>query len=89
MTNYRVEFSREALASLTLLDKQIAQRVLDRVKWLSFHINDVNHKALTANLKGAFKLRVGEYRVIYEINNKENILTIRFTAHRSEVYRHK
>lgn len=57
MTDYNVDFSREALTSLSQLDKQIAQRVLGRIKWLSIHIEDVNHKALTGNLRGAFKLR--------------------------------
>jgi mRNA interferase RelE/StbE len=87
--NYNVEFSREALTSLSRLDKQVAQRVLDRIKWLSTHIEDVNHKALTGHLRGAFKLRVGDYRVVYELKHKANILTIRYIAHRSEIYFHK
>ena len=85
--NYGVEFSREALTSLSRLDKQVAQRILNRIKWLSLHIEDVNHKALTGHLRGAFKLRAGDYRVIYELKHKANVLTIRFIAHRSEVYR--
>ncbi len=84
--NYDVEFSREALTGLSRLDKQIAQRVLDRIKWLSLHIEDVNHKALTGHLRGAFKLRVGDYRVVYELKHKTNVLTIRLIAHRSEIY---
>ncbi len=84
--NYDVDFSPEAATSLSRLDKQIAQRVLDRIKWLSFHIEDVNHKALSGHLRGAFKLRVGDYRVVYELKRKTAVLTIRFIAHRSEVY---
>ena len=83
---YNVEFSREALRSLSRLDKQIAQQVLDRIKWLSLHIDDVNHKALTGHLRGAFKLRVRDYRVVYELKHKTKVLIIRFIAHRSEVY---
>lgn len=83
---YGVAFSREAATGLSRLDKQIAQRILDRIKWLSSHIQDVNHKALTGHLKGAFKLRVGDYRVVYELKHKEETLTVRFIAHRSEVY---
>ena len=84
--NYDVEFSREALTSLSRSDQQVAQRILDRIKWLNLHIEDVNHKALTGKLKGAFKLRVGDYRVVYELKYKTSILTIRLVAHRSEVY---
>jgi mRNA interferase RelE/StbE len=84
--NFKVEFSREALSSLSRLDKHVAQRILDRIKWLNLHIENVNHKALTGNLKGAFKLRVGDYRVVYELKYKASILVIRLVAHRSEVY---
>jgi mRNA interferase RelE/StbE len=86
---FSVEFSREALTSLSRLDKPLAQRIMDRIKWLNQHIEDVNHKALTGQLKGAFKLRVGDYRVIYELKYKTSILTIRLIAHRSEVYHFK
>ena len=89
MVNYYVDFSREAESSLGRLDKQIAQRILDRIKWLSLHIEDVNHKALSGRLRGAYKFRVGDYRVVYELKHKTTVLIIRFIAHRSEVYYHK
>ncbi len=84
---YGVAFSREAATSLGRLDPEVAQRILDRIKWLSLHIDDVNHKALTGHLRGAFKLRVGDYRVIYELNHTAQTLMVRLIAHRSEVYR--
>jgi mRNA interferase RelE/StbE len=86
---YVVSLSREALTNLSELDKPIAQRILDRIKWLSLHIKDVNHKALTGQLRGAFKLRVGDYRVIYELKHLDSLLIIRLVAHRSRVYRLK
>lgn len=87
MKTFKVYFSQEAESSLSHLDKQIAQRILDRIKWLSQHIEDVNHKALTGNLRGIFKLRVGGYRVLYELKHNTAILTIRFVGHRSEIYK--
>jgi mRNA interferase RelE/StbE len=69
------------------LDKPIAQRILDRIKWLSEHLEDVNHKALTRHLKGAFKLRVGDYRVVYELNRETASVIIRFLGHRSDIYK--
>ena len=84
---YSVDFSPEAVTSLSRLDKQMAQRILNRIKWLSLHISDINHKALSGHLRGAFKLRVGDYRVVYEIKYKTAVLTIRFIGHRSEIYK--
>jgi len=84
---YRVIFSLDATNSLGNLDKQIAQRILDRIKWLSLHIDNVNHQSLTGHLRGAFKLRVGDYRVVYELNSSHEMLVVRFIGHRSEIYR--
>jgi mRNA interferase RelE/StbE len=86
---YSVNFSREAVTSLGRLDKQIAQRILDRIQWLSLNIENVNHAALSGHLRGAFKLRVGDYRVVYELKHKQVVLIIRLIAHRSEVYYRK
>ena len=84
---YQVNFSHEAESSLGRLDKQIAQRILDRIKWLSEHVEDVNYKALTRNLKRAFKLRVGDYRIIYESKYNTACLTILLIGHRSDIYK--
>jgi mRNA interferase RelE/StbE len=86
---YHVDFSPESLNDLNRLDKKLAQRTLDRIKWLSQHVEEVNHQALTGHLRGAFKLRVGDYRVVYELKRKSAVLTIRFIGHRSEVYYHR
>jgi len=84
---YKVYFSTEAEASLRQLDKQVSQRVLDRIKWLSLHVEDISHRALTSNLRGLFKLRVGDFRVLYEIKYNTASVTIRFIGHRSDIYK--
>ena len=40
-------------------------------------------------LKGrdGWRIRVGEYRVVYEINNNEHIITVIHTGHRRDIYR--
>ncbi len=86
---YQIRFSRMAQDRLGQLDKPLAQRILDRVKWLSQHVEDVNHKALAGSLRGIYKLRVGDYRVLYEIEHDNAVLTIRYIGHRSEIYKSK
>ena len=44
-------------------------------------------KALKAALKGLYSLRVGNYRIIYEINNKTIYVYILKVMHRKEAYR--
>ena len=44
-------------------------------------------KALKAALKGLYSLRVGNYRIFYEINNKTIYVYILKVMHRKEAYR--
>ncbi|WP_424404722.1 type II toxin-antitoxin system RelE family toxin [Microcoleus sp.] len=41
---------------------------------------------LSANLAGFFKLRVGDYRVIYSFDDDLNVITIHQIGHRREIY---
>ena len=87
--SYGVEFRQEAVDGLHHLDKAVAQRILRRLRWLSDNFDTVTPEALTAELKGLFKLRVGSYRVIYEVKRSERLLTIHFVGHRKDIYRKK
>jgi len=87
--SYGVEFRQEAVDRLRHLDKAVAQRILRRLKWLAENFDTLTPEALTAELKGLFKLRVGSYRVIYEINRKEHLLIVHLVGHRRDIYKRK
>jgi len=48
--------------------------------------NPLGGKALTRELMGRFSYRVGVYRIIYKVNQKDNIITIITAGHRSTIY---
>ncbi len=84
---YQVLFSATARDRLKRLDKPIAQRILDRIKWLGEHFADIEPEALSGELRAFYKFRVGPYRIIYTANRPEQSLTIHFIGHRREVYK--
>jgi len=86
---YGVEFRPAAVDELRKLDKAVAQRILRRLKWLAENFDTLTPEALTAELKGLFKLRVGSYRVIYEINRKDRLLIVHLVGHRRDIYKRK
>lgn len=45
-----------------------------------------NIKSLKGELSGYYRYRVGDYRVIYEIDDSSKTVTIILIAHRSKVY---
>ncbi len=43
----------------------MARRIVQRINWLAANWDAVRLEALTGDLAGLYKLRVGDYRVIY------------------------
>ena len=84
---YKVNFSPQGKKSLQLLDREIGQRILDKLKWLAENINVINPLPLHGSLSGFYKLTVGDYRVIYELNRNEKIITIHKIGHRRDIYK--
>ena len=84
---YRVRILDAAARELARLDRPIGRRVVERIKWLAMNLDDLSPDALTGDLAGFYKLRVGGYRVLYEILKDEQIIVIHKIGHRREVYR--
>lgn len=64
------------------------QRKLDRC-FEMVKINPRSHpniKALKGDLAGYYRYRVGDYRVVYSINDERQLVIVAIIAHRSEVY---
>jgi mRNA interferase RelE/StbE len=60
--------------------------VLRKIRWLSDNFKELAPQALTGNLSGLFKLRIGDYRAIYSFNDETGMITIHRIGHRSEIY---
>jgi len=86
---YVVEFRPDARDQLRALDKQIAQRILDKLKWLSINFDEIAQQSLTHDFKGLFKLRIGDYRVAYTVSRQEHCITVHLIDHRRRVYKQR
>jgi len=53
---------------------------------LAENFDRVAHEALTGEFRGLFKLRIGDYRVIYSVNNAGRLLIVHLVGHRRSVY---
>lgn len=84
---YQVEFGPRAAQEFESLDAAVAGRVLKKLRWLAENFASIKPEPLVGPFSGLFKLRVGEYRVIYQANREKKVLTIRLLGHRREIYR--
>jgi len=84
---FNVQLLDEAIDELGQLDKPIAKRITKKIKWLAENIESIQPEGLSGELAGFYKLRVGGYRVIYEILESEKIIIIHAIGHRSRIYK--
>lgn len=86
---YTVRFSQTAVKALKKLAKPTAALIVGWIeKNLEGTINPRRHgKGLTANKSGVWRYRVGKYRILATIRDKELIIEIVQIAHRGDVYK--
>ncbi|HRV59690.1 MAG TPA: type II toxin-antitoxin system RelE/ParE family toxin [Solirubrobacterales bacterium] len=84
MNRYRIELRPAALRSLRKLDPQIRGRVQGAIALLA----DDPRPPSAKKLKGreAFRVRVGDYRVIYTVEDDVLLVVVVTLGHRRDVY---
>jgi mRNA interferase RelE/StbE len=84
--SYKVQYTTQAVEDLEKLAADIRQRITKKINWLGENFDNIQPIPLSANWAGFYKLRVGDYRVIYEIDNDIQIITIDQVGHRRDIY---
>jgi mRNA interferase RelE/StbE len=86
----KIEYSHVAEKEIAKLPKQIARRILSKVlNNASQHDVLARAKSLTGRFAGAYRYRIGDYRVVFVLDDKGNIivLTVLSIKHRKDIYK--
>jgi mRNA interferase RelE/StbE len=86
MATYKIEWKTSALKELKNLDNSAIPRIVAAVESLSGNPRPAGVRKLQGS-EHTYRIRVGEYRVVYEIVNDDLLVTIIRVRHRKEVYR--
>ena len=86
---YQVKFAESFNKDFKKLDHYTQTMI---IAWVDKHIDGTSNprstgKALTNNLKGLWRYRIGDYRLICEIREKELIILALAIGHRREIYK--
>lgn len=85
---YRVEFTDAAKKQLKKLDKHTSALIIG---WIRKNLEGcsnprIHGKGLTANRSGQWRYRVGDYRLIAEIEDDKIVILILNIGHRRDIY---
>lgn len=87
MKAWSVEFAKTALKDLDSLDNKVRSRILDKIEWTSNNFDNAVHLPLTGQYRDFYKLRVGDWRVVYSIEWQSKKIIIQYIDHRNKVYK--
>jgi len=82
---YKVEFTSAAARQVQKLPVAVRQRLLAAVADLADNPRPAGARKLVGELT-AWRIRVGDYRVIYDVIDRSLTVTVVRAAHRSEAY---
>jgi mRNA interferase RelE/StbE len=85
---YKVEFSEKARKFLKKTDKPTAKLI---TAWIRKNLENCENprlhgKGLTSNLSGQWRYRIGDYRILAEIQESKVIILILEIGHRRDIY---
>jgi len=87
MRAFQVILTPEAQADIRRLDPALQTRILNKLEWMGQNAELLRHQALQGEeWIGCFKYRVGDYRIIYQIDWSAEKLAVLKVGHRREVY---
>jgi mRNA interferase RelE/StbE len=84
MTGYSVKWEPRALKSLKKLPKDIALRICDKIDQVME--NPFRYLRHFEGKEG-FKLRIGDYRAIIDVDSQNKILIVRLLDKRARIYK--
>jgi mRNA interferase RelE/StbE len=85
VANYRLLTKRSAAKELEVLPKKDLARIAAKIQRLAVHPRPPGSEKLSGEEK--YRLRQGDYRVLYSIDDKAMTVTIVKIGHRREIYR--
>lgn len=81
----KISFVKSAENELLRLDKKLAKRILDKINLLAGNPYGQNSQKLGGG-KG-YRIRMGDYRIVYTVDKIAKTVTIIRIRHRRDVYR--
>ncbi len=86
MANYKIYFRKSAAKELKGLPNPALQKVIKRIEALSREPRPIGCEKLTG--QEYYRLRQGNYRIIYSIQNNELTIWVVKVGHRKDIYKH-
>jgi mRNA interferase RelE/StbE len=84
---YTITFKESALKELSALQKPVVKKIAAAIDKLAINPRPSGVKKLSGGNENLYRIRVGDYRVIYVIEDVIRVVNMRKIGHRKDIYR--
>jgi len=83
---HEILLERTAEKDLNRLPPEVFRRVISHIKKLAENQRPSGSRKITGS-PNSWRIRIGDYRVIYDIDDKRKTISVMFIRHRKDAYR--
>jgi len=76
MAWYRLAYRPAILQDLAKVEASVAQRLLDKTKWIASNIENLRHDSVASDLPSLSKYAVEDWRIFYSIDREDHLVDI-------------
>lgn len=87
--NWQFEITDTGKTDLDKLDAITRRQVLEKLRWFAANFQSLIPLPLGGRWRGFFKLRVGDWRIVYEVNHDIRRITVYAVGNRDEIYKRR
>lgn len=88
MANYNLEISSSAEKALKKIPKKDLIKIIETIQILAINPFPEGCRKLSGE-EGTYRIRQGNYRIIYEVEGKNLLILILKIGHRKDIYRNR
>ena len=85
MESYKIVIKKSAAKEIEKIEKKDRVRIVEKIRSLMFDPYPVGSKKLSGQEK--YRIRQGNYRILYQVINDELIINVVKVGHRRDVYK--
>lgn len=86
MASYDIQFRRSVRKDFKHLPPKTAERIWSKIEGLEENPRPPGAASLEGD-RPLWRIRIGDYRLVYEIDDKARVVMIHYVRHRKDVYR--
>lgn len=85
MQDYEIVFAKSVVKDLQKIPSEYAEKILAKIELLTDNSFPHGYKKLKG-FQNLYRIRVGDYRIVYAIYHRKRIIDITVIRHRKDVY---